>query len=563
MPIISGSAALGSKQLSSRWRSCLHSLLSVENGLIVLFFGLGLLGILNHEIWRDEAQAWLIARDSTSLIDLYKNTRYEGHPLLWHACLFLITRWTHNPLAMQGFHLLLAVGSVVLIVKKSPFSIIQKGLLSFSYLLFYEYSVISRNYAIGIFLIFLFCAFYARRKPAYWLLSLVLALIANTNAFGFLISFTLASVMLFRLKSESKPSQTTSPHVLQVPMNKALSTTAILIAGWGCSLLQLTRIVALPKTDSPLEVAQVPDSVSNSLSEVTVERVEQAITLVNKITGLVEPFSRAYFPMVRPKMHFWTTHLLTDPEGVGTISGLEIGNLVAVCLAAGIVFLMLKALSKTPLYLWLYLSASLVLYSFFVLVYRGGPRHNGHLMIVLIVSLWLATWSTHRKEARLRDFSARAKRPIVGGLLLTTLLFFQCVSSVQAYTIDMIYPFSASRAIAQYIQIHQLEDLPLFAQNGRLMTGLISYLETDAYYAQANRYASFANILYNTEKETSEIVTANVEKFAQQQPEFLIVSINPIDFSALENEVLLLTKVEETIVRSERMYLYKADFSSR
>ncbi len=560
MSIISGSAALSSKQLSSRLRRCLRSLLSVETGLIALFFGLGWLGILNHEIWRDEAQAWLIARDSTSLLDLYAHTRYEGHPILWHACLFLITRWTHNPLAMQVFHLLLAVGSVVLIVKKSPFSIVQKGLLSFSYLLFYEYSIISRNYAIGVFLILLFCVFYARRKPAYWLLALVLALIANANAFGFLISLTLASVMLLRLRSESKPSQAAGGrHILRVPIDRALPTLAILIVGWGCSLAQLTRTVALPKTDSPLEVAQAP----GSLSAIEMNQVEQAIALINKVTGLVDPFARSYFPMIRFKMHFWTTHLLTDPEGIGRIGGLEVGNLIAVTLAAAIVFWTLKALSKTPLYLWLYLSASLSLYSFFVLVYRGSTRHNGHLMIVLIVSLWLATWSTRRKEARLQDFSSRARRPIVGGLLLTTLLLFQCVSGVQAYAIDMIYPFSASRAIAQYIQTHQLEDLPLFAQNGRLMTGLISYLETKAYYAQANRYASFADILYNIEEETSEIITANVKDFAQQQPEFLIVSINPIDFSALENEVLLLTKVEETIVKSERMYLYKADFSSR
>jgi hypothetical protein len=532
----------------------------VETGLIALFFGLGWLGILNHEIWRDEAQAWLIARDNTSLLDLYAHTRYEGHPILWHACLFLITRWTHNPLAMQVFHLLLAVGSVVLIVKKSPFSIVQKGLLSFSYLLFYEYSIISRNYAIGVFLILLFCVFYARRKPAYWLLALVLALIANANAFGFLISLTLASVMLLRLRSESKPSQAAGGrYILQVPIDRALPTLAILIVGWGCSLVQLTRTVALPKTDSPLEVAQAP----GSLSAIEMNQVEQAIALINKVTGLVDPFARSYFPMIRFKMHFWTTHLLTDPEGIGRIGGLEVGNLIAVTLAAAIVFWTLKALSKTPLYLWLYLSASLSLYSFFVLVYRGSTRHNGHLMIVLIVSLWLATWSTRRKEARLQDFSSRARRPIVGGLLLTTLLLFQCVSGVQAYAIDMIYPFSASRAIAQYIQTHQLEDLPLFAQNGRLMTGLISYLETKAYYAQANRYASFADILYNIEEETSEIITANVKDFAQQQPEFLIVSINPIDFSALENEVLLLTKVEETIVKSERMYLYKADFSSR
>lgn len=558
MRIISGSAKLSPNPLSSRWRNCLNSLLSVENGLIALFFGLGLLGILNHEIWRDEAQAWLIARDSSSLGELYDNTRYEGHPMLWHACLFLIARWTHNPFAMQIFHLLLAVGSVVLIVKKSPFSLVQKGLLSFSYLLFYEYSVISRNYAIGVFLTFLFCVLYARRNPVYWLLALVLALIANTSAFNFLISPSFASVMLLRISSESKPSRTTYQHLLKFPIKQTLPTLAILIAGWVFCLMQLTRLIILPETDGPLDVAQVPSSVPEAM----VSQTDWAIASINRITGLVEPFSRVYFPMIRPRLHFWSTHLLTDVEGLGTLGGLEIGNLLAVTMAVAIVFFALRALSKTPLYLWLYVSASLSLYSFFVIIYRGSTRHNGHLMILLIASLWLATWSINQKEIRLRDFSARAKRPVVGGALLTVLLIFQCVSGVQAYAIDMVYPFSASRAIAHYIQDHQLENLPLFAQNGRLTTGVTSYLETDAYYAQAGKYASFADTLYDVDKETDEIITANVEDFAQQQPEFLIVSINPIDFSTLEDEVVLLTKVEKTIVRSERMYLYKADFSS-
>jgi hypothetical protein len=44
-------------------------------------------------MWLDELQAWLIARDSSSVIDLFKNLKYEGHPGLWHICLYLISRF--------------------------------------------------------------------------------------------------------------------------------------------------------------------------------------------------------------------------------------------------------------------------------------------------------------------------------------------------------------------------------------------------------------------------------------------------------------------------------------
>ncbi len=38
--------------------------------LTLAFVSLALIGILNHEMWRDELQAWLIARDSLSISDL-------------------------------------------------------------------------------------------------------------------------------------------------------------------------------------------------------------------------------------------------------------------------------------------------------------------------------------------------------------------------------------------------------------------------------------------------------------------------------------------------------------
>jgi len=39
-----------------------------------------LIGVYNHEPWRDEFQAYLIARSSHSLGELFQNIKYEGHP---------------------------------------------------------------------------------------------------------------------------------------------------------------------------------------------------------------------------------------------------------------------------------------------------------------------------------------------------------------------------------------------------------------------------------------------------------------------------------------------------
>lgn len=41
-----------------------------------------------HTFWRDEAEAWIVARDSHGWLDLLHNVRYEGHPAGWYALLF-------------------------------------------------------------------------------------------------------------------------------------------------------------------------------------------------------------------------------------------------------------------------------------------------------------------------------------------------------------------------------------------------------------------------------------------------------------------------------------------
>ncbi len=155
----------------------------------------GLIGILNHAMWRDELNGWLIARDSHTIYELFSNVKYEGHPLLWYLCLDLLNQFTHNPIAMQILHLFIATGSAYLFLKFSPFTKFQKVLFLFGYLPFYEYLLVSRNYAIGLLTIFLFCFCFESRKKSYLRLSLILALMVNTNAYCLLIAIALTIVL--------------------------------------------------------------------------------------------------------------------------------------------------------------------------------------------------------------------------------------------------------------------------------------------------------------------------------------------------------------------------------
>ena len=92
-----------------------------------LFLLLGLILLWRHEMWQDEWQAWLIARESPSLPALFRNLRYEGHPGLWYCGLFLVSRITSSPLGMQVLHLIIATCSVYVFLKYSPFTRTHKA----------------------------------------------------------------------------------------------------------------------------------------------------------------------------------------------------------------------------------------------------------------------------------------------------------------------------------------------------------------------------------------------------------------------------------------------------
>ena len=63
-------------------------------GAWIAYAIVSLIGVITHESWSDEAQAWLIARD-LGIFDIVKQMRYEGHSCLWHLVLF--------PFAQLGF----------------------------------------------------------------------------------------------------------------------------------------------------------------------------------------------------------------------------------------------------------------------------------------------------------------------------------------------------------------------------------------------------------------------------------------------------------------------------
>ena len=86
--------------------------------------------VFHHEPWRDEAQAWLIARDLT-FIDIFRQMAYEGTPALWHMILAFFAKMGFSYISINLVNLVIICLAVGVFVFKSPFSILTKHWLSF------------------------------------------------------------------------------------------------------------------------------------------------------------------------------------------------------------------------------------------------------------------------------------------------------------------------------------------------------------------------------------------------------------------------------------------------
>jgi hypothetical protein len=165
-------------------------------GVVSAFASIVAFVAAHHEPWRDEADAWLVVRD-IDFTHLFEWTRHAGTPALWYGLLAPLARAGLPYPSQQWLHLAIAVAAVAILVAVAPLSRLTKLLAVFSYYFAYEYSVIVRSYALAILLIFIAAALWKRRAERPMTLAVVLALLCNTNAQGFVVAGAFAAALLF------------------------------------------------------------------------------------------------------------------------------------------------------------------------------------------------------------------------------------------------------------------------------------------------------------------------------------------------------------------------------
>lgn len=114
-------------------------------GIIIMLFNLYI--IANHEAWRDEAQSWLVARDS-SIINLFNLTSVEGHPFLYFVILMPFAKLGFPYVTSNILSWLIMMVAILLFIGKVKVNLWVKFIVIFSPMFVFYYSVFARSYAL-------------------------------------------------------------------------------------------------------------------------------------------------------------------------------------------------------------------------------------------------------------------------------------------------------------------------------------------------------------------------------------------------------------------------------
>lgn len=483
--------------------------------LVLAIFGiLGLWGILHHAMWRDEMNVWLIVRDSVSWLDFWQNVRYEGHPLLWYLTLAFWNFWTDNPLMMQLWHWALGMGVVMLFWRFAPFQWLHKLLFTFGYFPFYEYLLISRNYAIAILCLFGFCAAFPTRRRRYFGLSFLLALLVNTNAYALLIGFALGVMLVVEYGCDRDLRQA---HTLV----DIIVSLLIALAGMTIALY-----VIFPPSDSYLQ---------------------------GGTQGWFSTFDG--FQLARSLSRLWSAYVvILIPADSRNFDGVLFGAIALLILAA-----VSLSLWRKPFPLLFYWLASGEILCFTYVKFLGSLRHYGHLYFILMATLWLAADYTAQNRSFPWPILARGEQWLKRWQThcLTLLLSLQLIGGVIAYSRDYFYPFSASKATAEYLASSGRDRAFLIGSEDHVMAPLCGYLNRKIYYPERQQMGSFT--LFNRERQVVDhnTVLAQTQQILETQEEEVVLILNrPLESNNAQLKVDAIASFEDGLIYNEKYHLY-------
>lgn len=394
----------------------------------------------HHVPWRDEVRALSIAVQGENVVEMLRGLQGEGHPAIW----YLLLRGAHAiaglPQVLPAVALAVAAAAMALLALRAPLRISTIGLFMFGGLALFEYSVSARNYGISMGTLFLIAVFYPRWRDKGVRIGLLLAILCNTNVPATFLAAALLGFWLIELVSEEG---------LRWGRRYALWLANAAVAALGAAICFVTVFPTVH------DAASLDHPGGIGLGAV-----------LHAIANPAAAFGELSAP--------W---LLGGPGA----------NLLVTLLILG----SLAGLARSPAALLAGVGVTFVFQLFFLLVYPGGYRHQGLLIVFLLTLYWLVAdgrggrWPAGWTRAGPR-LAAVAR---TGGLVFALLLALQLVVSLR-YLAAAVQgmPYSRAGDLADLLEREQLGNAVLVADPDVMLEALPYHADNPIWLHREQRF---------------------------------------------------------------------------
>lgn len=470
-------------------------------------------GILlsRHELWRDEANVWLMARE-LSPIQLFREIKYQGHPCLWYLLVMPLAK-VGLPFRSIGI-LSLSVMAVTagLFLWKAPFNTLVKAVCVFSPIFSYFYADIARNYCLIALLLLLLAWYYPQRnKKGFWY-GLLLGLLVQSDTIAIAPAGMISLVWLWENVSASLKEKNFEP------IKRILVGIWIPLASFLLWVVQFYQV-----SDSPAFQVNRP-----GFRELLREIRSYSFWILERLSGQGQSLCRVMLVL-------FILLLLVVSVRIRNIAAFSV-------MAAAFLF---EAV-------------------FSVMVYQLHYWHFIALCFVLIWTMWVMY--AQRQDRQRED---RGSGIALAGLQILLLVFavfmiMQWNSQEESSNLDNAFHglYSDGVHTAEFIGENISPDEVIVSTNVAMASPVLAYLSSDYcfYFAGNGEIASYADYAGEQSRQTS--VSSLLEWFGTNFPEkeefYLLDSEGSciIDREELENFQVLYQTAQKT-ARGEEYTVYR------
>ena len=472
--------------------------------------------IAHHEMWGDEIHSWNIAKGSVHFVDLIRNSRYEGHPPAWYVILWIISQFTHDLAWVQAVHLAIASLSVFIILFFSPFPFMTRMLLPFGYFFLFEYAVISRNYAIGILLVFCICLIIRKNfRYKLFLYYTLLFLLTNTHLLAILLAGSLHLYFLLLNMEQKKKRGVIVLHIL------------------------LGMLIVLPAINFIFPPADSQLNMQFWLNRWNVHR----------LTAFIQAPLQAFLPVPAWwNYNSWNTQFLIEAKNYNSL--FRFINLFIAIILPVLAFYILRRNKKSQAVFFTNFALSFMVA--LTVITLTAVRHAGFIYIAFIAAVWLYCYET----------------PVTPKFrwLLNSLLIIQIAGGAFAIVKDTRYPFSNLYRVNEFL--NQIPGNEKSVTDYWTLNAIAAFADRSFYCIDMQKEISF--VLWN--KELEEVLkkkdryTEGISNYFVKEAIsklYMISTASPGTLLRTDPQlfityrVILINKAEEAIEKSGNLYLYQ------